>query len=548
MTEETAIGLDFGTTNTLLSYYDDMDGPRLHQASMGESSGPIPSLLVAKAGKVRRFLAGLIGIGHYDDDDVEIRENFKLDLPQVGGTADARLKHSSFLAARDFIDQVIRDYKAGSVTGQIDRLCISAPEAWVRGQEQVANEALRQITRGLALPAPVIISEPVAAAAYFAYRYHRRTKHGFRGHAFVYDHGGGTLDLSLVKIDGVRVTPVDGDGLSIDDNPMGYGGVAFDQMMLDYYLSTDEKMAKFSDKEKRVWLRKFEREKRGCPVDLERRYSRIMAGFADEEGELFDVPKVRKYRKSVTVEDIRSVFIERYKPRLQARLDKFLEHCSSGNDAPDFAYANNFRVLMVGGFSEFYPVRRMVEDVFRERFGSENDVFTSHFSKSDRWSAISRGACLVAANRVRVDDLCPCTFGLVTYGETENDKDYHPLVQRGDPVDKYSSVVYFEGGAFGVNTLDESAAPAITFYIERAGERMAMKGKTGLSDLLPDFGTARSWQFGANIVKGVISIYIKSDASPHPRRVRLGEFFDVIDASDKRVINDDDFESISAVA
>lgn len=550
MTEKSSVGLDFGTTNSLLTNFDYLEnGPRPFRASMGEVNGPIPSLVVTKvAAKVKKMLAGLVGIEHYDDEDFEIRENFKLDLPKVGATTSERLSHKSFIAARDFLTQVIDDYRAASATGQIDSICITAPEAWVSGQEQIANEALLHILKSLDLHHPRIVSEPVAAAAYFADCYYRRVKQGFRGHAFVYDHGGGTLDLSLVKIEGVKVTPIEGDGLSIDDSPLGYGGVAFDRMVLDHFLETDEKMSNYSERDKLVWLRKFEKQKRSCPVDLERRYARLKAGLPDEAGELFEVPKVRKYKKPVSVEDIKSVFEKDYQPMLKERLDKFLDHCSRLEDAPNFANPNDFRVLMVGGFSEFYPVRRFVEDTFREKFDCEGEVFQNHFDRDDRWSAISLGACLVAANKVKVDELCPCTFGIVTFGETEEDLNYNPLLKRGDPVDRYDQVVYFEGGLFGADHLNESAAPSITFYFERAGDRIAMKGQTGLLQLLPDFGTAQSWKFGSKIEDGVIFIYILSDVSPNPRRIRIGEFFDVIDASEDRVISDQNIETVNAVA
>lgn len=199
---------------------------------------------------------------------------------------------------------------------------------------------------------------------------------------------------------------------------------------------------------------------------------------------------------------------------------------------------------MVGGFAEYYPVRQMVEQVLRTHYGADNDVFVNYLTRNDRWSAIARGACLVAASQVRVDELCPCTFGIVSYDDNNKER-YHPLVVRGEPVQNYDDVVYFDGGEFNVEEPNPENVPEITFYMERAGENVSITGKSRMSELLPDFGHASSWKFGASIAKGVITIYIKPNTSSQPRCIPLGEFFDLIEASENKSIDDSDRAAVA---
>ena len=95
--------------------------------------------------------------------------------------------------------------------GKIEQATITIPAFY--------NDIAREATKNAALKAgitnPTIISEPVAAALYYS-----RTKN-MNGKVLIYDLGGGTLDCSIVQIDGDNVEVLGTKGDS-------FGGTDFD--------------------------------------------------------------------------------------------------------------------------------------------------------------------------------------------------------------------------------------------------------------------------------------------------------------------------------
>lgn len=101
--------------------------------------------------------------------------------------------------------------------GEPARVALTHPAAW--GSQRVG--ILRAAAATAALPAPELLPEPVAGAAYFLDHHAARLPEG--RHALIYDLGGGTCDITLVRreADRVRVIATDGSadagGTYIDD-------------------------------------------------------------------------------------------------------------------------------------------------------------------------------------------------------------------------------------------------------------------------------------------------------------------------------------------
>ncbi len=71
----------------------------------------------------------------------------------------------------------------------------------------------------------------------------------------VCDYGGGTLDLSLSKVEGDQITVLEGTGRGITKETMGIAGVAYDKAVVEKVLNDQAITDKFK------LLKKFEEKK-----------------------------------------------------------------------------------------------------------------------------------------------------------------------------------------------------------------------------------------------------------------------------------------------
>src|SRR5690606_8584876 len=116
--------------------------------------------------------------------------------------------------------------------GNIDGIVVSVPQAWMTRQpnHQGRPKLEKIIKEKLGLPMIQLISEPVAAAAYYSHWYNNEYKTPFQGNILVCDMGGGTFDVTLCKLDENKVEVLGNDGNGIAE--LGKAGVYFDTKLL----------------------------------------------------------------------------------------------------------------------------------------------------------------------------------------------------------------------------------------------------------------------------------------------------------------------------
>jgi molecular chaperone DnaK len=98
---------------------------------------------------------------------------------------------------------------------------------------------------------------------------------------------------------------------------------------------------------------------------------------------------------------------------------------------------DNFRVLLAGGFSNFYAVEATVRDFFKSSVGVKDKRFEQPFKNVNRSFAISRGAALIAQGMVEPIHVCPYNIGYIYCepGEADQyiDKDA-PVIEKGTKI------------------------------------------------------------------------------------------------------------------
>ncbi|GIG70445.1 Hsp70 family protein [Phytomonospora endophytica] len=111
--------------------------------------------------------------------------------------------------------------EATRTAGPVSSLVMTCPVEWGPVRRRVLAEAAERA----GLPRPELLAEPVAAAAYFAAKLDREVTGGRS--VVVYDLGGGTFDVCVVRRDGTGFSPLAYRG--VDD----FGGVDLDALVVE---------------------------------------------------------------------------------------------------------------------------------------------------------------------------------------------------------------------------------------------------------------------------------------------------------------------------
>jgi molecular chaperone DnaK len=202
------VGIDLGTTNSLVAYVDAQTGqPRCIPGPYGStlcpsvvSLDPDGSVIVGEAAR-RRLLTQpertiysvkrLMGRGPADVQNELQLFPFRID-PQSKNVIRVMLGDKMFTPPEisAFILRELRNWAESYLGETVDRAVITVPAYFNDAQRQATKDA----GRIAGLEVLRLVNEPTAAA--LAYGLHEKQ----RGHVAVYDLGGGTFDISILKL------------------------------------------------------------------------------------------------------------------------------------------------------------------------------------------------------------------------------------------------------------------------------------------------------------------------------------------------------------
>lgn len=219
-----AIGIDFGTTNSLISYYDvESDKVKLIQDALGNSIFPsIAEYDAVKLASIKRFMGK-----SYDDvknlQATSLPANFHEKSAETG---DVYFNINGLaVSVEEIAAKIIKNLvcKAESYIGrEIKDVVITVPAYF----DDAARKATIMAARIAGLNPPLrLINEPTAAA--LAYGLDEEAE----GIYAIYDLGGGTFDITILKMRaGVFQVLATGGDASL-------GGDDIDQLIIEYLLS-----------------------------------------------------------------------------------------------------------------------------------------------------------------------------------------------------------------------------------------------------------------------------------------------------------------------
>ena len=525
------IGFDFGTTNSVLSFYNP-EKNELDCFQPGVTSGCyIPTVVAYKNADI---LIGTLAKNCITKKGYEAYEHFKL---RLGKDAEKTINNKSktpIEVTTDYIRNLLYQYKSNQNIDDIDGIVMTVPETWFReASNRTARENIEGIYRNIGYDIDSqfqLESEPVAAAGYFCHSYQQQNQKKYNGYITVVDYGGGTLDVTLCKVlDGDNIQILERCGFGEFNQTNGCAGVAFDEAVAELLCKRLGFSVEHSDK-KFIKIRDiFEKEL----IDNTEAVCKMMVRFYKNPGIVEDTPiftiEYNDDEVDVFCADLDECFIKVNKQVLEKSLSQMKEYFSS--HGVDETSQDNFKVLLVGGFSNFYCVENAVREFFGSRTGLADKRFDTCLSDNNKSFAIAKGAALIAQKVIKIDHTCTHDIGFVVVRPDDNDHWVDAdikIIQKGMKVSETKEPIYapnkvqvkVKSGAFRIFMDDgrKNGAGRIQAALDQS-----------VGEIFPNMDKAdNTYQIGFSVDKNLIpTVHIK-DASGIINSVSLNKLLERI--------------------
>lgn len=424
------IGLDFGTTYSVISRIKEQQGGHVKVEACALREGgfrtEIQDSLVVKSndgellfGPSARIKVGRKGTVAY--------EGFKLMLAEKNGEMLRQRHYDNVFTPREivsaYVGDLLKQYIATSGQDVIDKLVVGVPEIWFTNlATNDCRTTLKEIIQksGYVREAE-LVSEPVAACAYFVQNYFETTGKKYEGKILIVDYGGGTLDIALCDVksnhDGssseVKVIARAGEGWNTQGT-VGKAGMAFMEEIVKIAL----RKAGFQDDEI-VSDQKFFK----CVHDIET----LIMGRGGEIARTFKMNQLSKPESitrtfdSIEYKDedytvTYGMLAQAYNHIIRELLDKKLKDIMKYMDVERIDYSgigkqDDFKIAMVGGFCNFYLTEKQIRDKFEDYADDDKRFMNIIADRRDSEKAVSYGAALIANEVVTFKQVAPYSLG-----------------------------------------------------------------------------------------------------------------------------------------
>ena len=547
-------GVDFGSTYTTVSVYRE-DTQVLEALLMNQSSPYVPSVVSVfrdkyEFGRAAKKLTGKKGASVFKGFKMMLPENDQEELRQRGFTEEYTPGRVTGIFLENLLRQVLKDCHEE----KINRLVVGVPEIWNDGMKTIDGRTMvRDICQNMDFIESVqIVSEPAAASAFFAYNFQISTGNCFEGKILLIDYGGGTLDITLTDVrakgenneeKSVEIKVDERTGAGENENgQIGKAGIVYMESVVKEAIrqaevleegeepTCDGKFLKAVDMLEEelqdrtdILEETFEEYGVDYPDDLEEEFTTI-----EYKGE--DIPITYRLLLEVYNDTIRDVFDEKLNEMIQ-----FMETHGINYEERNL---DNFKIALVGGFGNFYLVKKQVKDKFSF---SEFDKRQQNIilNRADCEKAVSLGAALLSADLISIRNTAPYSIGicvkdtngeiLLNYAFRYNQdikfkETYFPMGE-----DQKLIIIFTSSGGFSkfiINKKDNDKTALIVPVKEEFQEK--------LSNIIQnEYGTA---VVGFSLdASGIVSIHVhdydllEDKMDPEGHTIELSRFNDLFD-------------------
>jgi len=395
------IGIDLGTTNSLVAYVDAQAGqPKCIPGPYGStlcpsvvSLDPDGSVIVGEAAR-RRLLTQpertiysvkrLMGRGPADVQSELQLFPFRID-PQSKNVIRVMLGDKMFTPPEisAFILRELRNWAEAHLGEPVDRAVITVPAYFNDAQRQATKDA----GRIAGLEVLRLVNEPTAAA--LAYGLHEKQ----RGHVAVYDLGGGTFDISILKL----ISTSEGDIYQVlsTNGDTHLGGDDIDNFLQAFIHHQVLKNGAFDFSSSAEATQELRKSLIALKHELSEKDSAVLR-FTLPNGELF----THEFSREEFEKIIQPIVARTMGPVKQALTDAHL--------APQAIE----EVVLVGGTTRTPLIRRTVQEFFGRKPHTElNPDEVVALGAAVQANILERGV-----SNMLLLDVTPLSLGIETYG------------------------------------------------------------------------------------------------------------------------------------
>ena len=410
MTDE-IVGIDLGTTNSEIALYRD-GGPEILADEQGRKI--LPSVVgLTEAGEI------LVGD--------EARNQWLLYPERTVRSIKRRMGHAESvrLGDHDYTPQEIsaiilkrlKEIAEARLGHAVHKAVITVPAYFSDTQRQATREA-GEIA---GLEVVRIINEPTAAALVYEAGAHEGKR------ILVYDLGGGTFDVSVVRIEEGVVEVISSHG----NNHLG--GDDFDQKIVAHILE-HLKLSQAVD-----------------VSDQPRAMARILRAAEAAKKQLSDHPFARIEEEYIAEVEGKPVHLsmelarDEYEAMIAPYVEETLQAIHTALRSADLTASQVEEILLVGGATRTPMIRRRLVEVFGHEPRGEVDA-----DLCVALGAAIQGAAIAGAEVSAVlVDVTPYTFGTSALGELDGEfypYRYCPIIPRNTPIPVRKSEVFYTIG------------------------------------------------------------------------------------------------------
>lgn len=394
-----AIGIDLGTSNSAAAIYRrgkvesiPIDGKKILPSvvSFRDSN----QVLVGQAAKARLYI----------DPEHSVASSKRY----MGSDQKYPIQGKN-LTPVDIAKEILKKVKEESskfLGQEVTDAVITVPAYYTEEQRGATKKAAEQA----GFKVLRLLPEPTAAAIAYGLEKERNQT------IMVYDLGGGTFDVSILKVENnnFKVIAVDGDAQ--------LGGDDFDETIIQYLLKQSNiSLPAVGDAKSSIVKQQLKENAEELKKEL-------------SESEIADVMIPDVYGKHIDEEISREKFNQLIKPLLDRTLHKMQEVLK----AAEMTKRDISRVILVGGSTRMPAVQAIVKEQVKQPYIADNvDEIVAH------------GAAILAANLsapdldntpIEVEDVTAHSFGIDMINEHDEVKIYH-LIKKNTPLPCRGSIM-----------------------------------------------------------------------------------------------------------
>jgi molecular chaperone DnaK len=419
------VGIDLGTTYSAVAMIDETGRPTIVHNSDGQNL--TPSCVTEADGRVE---VGEFARRTWGNVPGQAAARFKRDM---GTTVKHRMNGRDFTPTElstFVLKKLIKDVTP--VIGPIGEAVVTIPANF----SNEARDATMAAAKAAGLNTKYIINEPTAAALYYAFK----SGEDLSGVYAVYDLGGGTFDISIIRVDGHDVEVLATNGVA------KLGGDDFDETL------------------RGIVAKKY---KTATGLDLEP--DDFTKNNAEEE------KKSLSQRKRVTIKVARQLIDitrEEFEEAISAKVTQAEMLCESTIDEAGISPSDIRSVLLAGGSTRIPLVRESIKRVFNQEPTSSVNVdevvalgaalYAAYKSDRSQLSPAQKDA----VQKIKVAESTSKCFGTlsVSYDEKRSQEQLvnSVLIRKGEKIPCSVTESFFtrhDGQEFVSCRLTESTAP-----------------------------------------------------------------------------------------